>query len=123
MQERLQVGGVAAVADLQVAEAHQPGDGALHPPAVAPQAFTGLDAAPGDPRVDAPAAQRPPAAWIVIALIGVQSGRAPARPTGPARGPMIAGIASTSGSSSSESWVLAAESATAKGIPRPSTTR
>jgi hypothetical protein len=66
---------VAAVADLQVAEAHQPGDSALHPPAVTPQPVTGLDPAPGDPGADAPPAQRPPAAWIVIALIAMQSGR------------------------------------------------
>jgi hypothetical protein len=30
VQERLQVGGAAAIANLQVAEPQQPGDGALH---------------------------------------------------------------------------------------------
>lgn len=50
------------------------------------------------------------------------AGRSRGRP-GFARGPMMGGIASTRGSSWVESWALAAQSRTAKGMPFRSTTR
>jgi hypothetical protein len=50
------------------------------------------------------------------------AGRRRGRP-GRARGPMTAGTASTSGSNSSESWVLAADSPTANTMPVASITR
>jgi len=59
----------------------------------------------------------------VIRFVGMQLGWALARPTGLPRGPMIGGMASTSGSSWVASWALAAESRTASGMPLRSTTK
>jgi hypothetical protein len=50
------------------------------------------------------------------------AGRFRGRPGRP-QGPLIAGTASTMGSSSTESWVLAADSPTARGMPRRSVSR
>jgi hypothetical protein len=50
------------------------------------------------------------------------AGRLRGRPGRPC-GPLIGGTASTTASTSMESWVLAAESATARGMPRRSTSR
>ena len=71
------------MADLQVAEVHQPGKAALHPPAMPAEPLWGLNAAPGDPRADAPAAQHLPAPCEVVAFVGVQLGWAPAWPAWP----------------------------------------
>jgi hypothetical protein len=50
-------------------------------PALAAQPGAGLHPSPSDPRGDVPAAQCPPAARVVGALIAMQLGRSPARPT------------------------------------------
>jgi hypothetical protein len=66
-------------------------------------------------RGDAALAQRPPAARVVVGLARWSlAGRLRSRP-GRSRGPLTAGTASTTASSSSESWVLAADRHTAKG--------
>jgi uncharacterized protein (TIGR03083 family) len=115
--------GAPLVAHLQAPVAHQPRQRPLHHIPVAAQPLAGLDATPGDPRGDPASAQRPPATWVVIALVAVQlGGPLPGRPRLPP-GPLIAGTASTMASSSTESWVLAADSPTAKGMPRRSTSR
>jgi hypothetical protein len=117
MQEPLQDVGAALVADRQAPVGQQPGQRPLDLPAMATQPGAGLHPTAGDPRRDAPAAQQLPAARVVIALITMQRGRSLARPSGPARGPMTAGTAPTSCSSSSESWVVAADNPTANRIP------
>ena len=81
MQQALEEVGAALVADGEPAAAQQPGQGPFHLPAVAAQPLAGLDPTTGDPRADASAAQRPSASGEVIALVSVQLGRAPARPT------------------------------------------
>jgi hypothetical protein len=114
---------VAFIADGQ-APVEQPGQGALHFPAMAAQPRRRLHTTAGDPRRDVPAAQHPPAARVVVAPLSPCSlaGRRRGRPGRP-RGPMTAGTASTMGSSSCESWVLAADSPTASGIPPASISR
>ena len=87
MQERLQDVGATLIADGQAPVGQQPGQGAFDLPAVAAQPLAGLHPTPGDPRADAPAAQRPPTGQIVVALVGVQLGRSPAGSTGPAAWP------------------------------------
>jgi hypothetical protein len=52
----------------------------LHLPPLPPKPRRGLHPTPGDPRSDAPSAQHPPAARVVVTLVGVQFGRSPARP-------------------------------------------
>ena len=60
------------VAHLEPAEPIEPGQRALHDPAVAPQSLTGLDATPRDARDDATPAQCLPTPRIIVALIGMQ---------------------------------------------------
>jgi len=83
MQERGQDVGAALVADRQPAVGQQPGQRALDLPAVATQPGVGLQPTPGDPWGDPAPAQQLPAARVVIALVAMQLGWAPPRPTGP----------------------------------------
>src|SRR6266498_1269295 len=62
----------ALVADLEAAATQQPGHRALDLPALAAQPLRRLDPAAGDPGGDAAAAQRPSAARVVVALVGVE---------------------------------------------------
>jgi hypothetical protein len=50
----------------------QPGDGALHHPAVTPHAFRGLDACAGQARQDAPMAQGGAVGRRVVGFVSVQ---------------------------------------------------
>src|SRR5207249_8016851 len=79
-------GGVALVAYQQAAIAVQPGEVALHDPAVAPEPLARLDAAAGDPRGDAAAAERRAVATGSVAQVRVQLGGPPARAAGTAGG-------------------------------------
>ena len=83
MEECGQEVGAALVADRQAPIGQQPGQGALHLPALAAQPLAGLHPTAGDPRRDVPAAQHPPAARGVIALVAMELGWSPPRPTGP----------------------------------------
>jgi hypothetical protein len=91
-------------------------------PATAPprtgggQPLARLDAAPGDPGRDAAPAQRQTAARVVVPLVAMQLGRALAGSARPPSRALDRGTASTMGSSSIESWVLAADS---PGRPAP----
>jgi hypothetical protein len=71
----------ALVAHREPAEPGEPGQRALDHPAVAAQAFARLHTAPGDARDDAALAAGPAAARVVVPFIGVQLGRALARPS------------------------------------------
>ena len=111
------------VADAEPAEAQQPRQRPLHDPPVPPEALARLDAAPGDARRDATARRARRFSEESYALSACSlAGRFRGRPGRP-RGPTIGGMASTTGSSSFESWTLAAESRTASGMPLRSTTR
>ena len=68
------------VADGQPPEAAEPSQCALHDPAMPAEALAALDPAPGDPAGNAALGQVSAAARQVIGLVGVQLGRAPARP-------------------------------------------
>ena len=72
--------GAALVADGQAAEAVEPGERALDHPAVATERCAGVDALAGDADPDVAPAQRRAAARDVVALVGVQLGRALAPP-------------------------------------------
>ena len=72
--------GASFVADGDTTEAGEPGERTLDHPSVSAEALAALDAAPGDAWNDRPAAQRPPAVGEVVALVGVQLGRAAAWP-------------------------------------------
>ena len=69
------------VADLQAPEAVEPGKGAFNHPAVATKSVLGLDAATGNARDDAPLAQGQAKVPVVVAFVGVQLVRSPARST------------------------------------------
>src|SRR4051812_45924589 len=68
--------GPALVADGEPAVAGEPGQGPLNDPAVATEPLAGVDAASGDPRDDPASAEIASAAREVVALVGVQLGRA-----------------------------------------------
>ena len=70
----------AVVAQAEALEPQQPGDGALDDPAVSAELGLVLDPAAGDPDLDPAPVQVPPAAGVVVALVGVQL-------LGPASGP------------------------------------
>jgi hypothetical protein len=70
----------ALVADPQPPPAKQPGDCPLNPPAVAAKPLRGLHAAPGDAGGDPTASQLRAAAWVVVALVGVDGARPAASP-------------------------------------------
>jgi hypothetical protein len=82
LQEPEQDVAAPLVAGLQSPIAHQPGQRPLHHRAVAAQPLARLDAAAGDPRDDPASAQGAAAAWVVVALVAVQLGRALAGPPG-----------------------------------------
>src|SRR5215207_1000933 len=71
---------VALVAHEQAAVAVQPGEAALHDPAVPAEPRARLDARAGDARGDAPAAEQRAILAGAVALVGMQLGGAPARP-------------------------------------------
>ena len=73
---------VAAVrlTDPETLEPQDPGDGALHDPAVPAQVGLGLDSAPGDPDLDASPVQVAAAPRVVVALVRVQLLRPAAGP-------------------------------------------
>jgi hypothetical protein len=75
--------GTAFVADGQPSEAVEPGEGALHDPAVATELVAPVHAAPGDARLDAAHVAGAAAAPVVVGLVGMQSGGAAAWPTPP----------------------------------------
>jgi len=67
------------VAHLEPAEPIEPGQRALHDPAIAPQPLTGLDATSRYARDDATPAQGLSTPRIIVALIGMQFYRTSAR--------------------------------------------
>ena len=71
--------GVALVAHQQTAVAMQPGEVALHHPALAPEPLARLAAAAGDPRDYTAAAKRGAVAARAVAQVRVQLGGPPAR--------------------------------------------
>lgn len=73
--------GAALVAHLEAAETVEPRERAFHYPAIPPEPLARFDPAPRNPWNDAPRPQRPSAAWVVIALIGVQLHWTLARPS------------------------------------------
>ena len=72
---------VALVAHVQPPEAAEPGLGALHDPAVAPQPLARLDAFAGDPTADPASPQILPTMRRCVGLVGMQLGRASTRAT------------------------------------------
>jgi len=68
--------GAPFVSDGDAAEAGEPCERPLDHPSVSAKTLAALDATPGDPRNDRSLAQRPPAVCKVVALVGVQLGRA-----------------------------------------------
>jgi hypothetical protein len=78
--ERLEDVGPAFVADGEPAEAREPRQRALYYPPVPAQASATLGPASRDARGDAPPAAGTAAARVIVPFIGVQLGRAPARP-------------------------------------------
>lgn len=60
------------VADAQAAKGMEPGDGALHDPAVSAQPLLGFNTAPSDPGADTPPVQVVAAEGKVVAFVGVQ---------------------------------------------------
>src|SRR5688572_11388208 len=71
--------GSPLVADAKATAAEQPGERALHHPAMPPQLLRGLDAAASNPRRDAAGAECPPEGRGVVGLVSVEFGRALAR--------------------------------------------
>lgn len=63
--------GAPLVADGEAAVAVEPGQGALHHPAVPAQPRAGVDALAGDADLDAALGQRPPTARDVVRLVGM----------------------------------------------------
>ena len=104
---------VALVAHQEAPVAVQPGKAAFDHPAVASKPLAGLDAAAGDPRGDAPAAESGAVATGRVPQVRVQF-------TGPSPRPAAA---STRRDSTVPSFTLAAVLRVASGVPCPSTTR
>ncbi len=84
-QERLVHVCPTLVANCEAAEAVEPGERALHDPAISPKALARLDTSSGDPRSDPASTERQPTAWVVIPFVGVELLGPPARPTTPPR--------------------------------------
>ena len=106
--------GSTFITDPQAAVLAEPGDGALHDPAIDPQATAVRGATPGQPGRNPPVTQRAPMGLRVIGSVPQDRlGRPRRRPTLPARG----GMASTRGSNCVTSWRLAGVIVTARGIP------
>jgi hypothetical protein len=81
MMESLEDVNPAFVPDGEAAKAAEPSQGTLDHPAMPSQALGAVDPAPGDPRLDRASAQRPSAMREIVAFIGMQLGRSPARPS------------------------------------------
>jgi len=62
---------LALVADSEPSELVEPGETALDHPSMAAKLLTGLDAAPGDARLDLTAMASTAAATVIIRLVGV----------------------------------------------------
>jgi len=60
---------------------------------------------------------------VIVGLVGVELGGTTPWPAGRRAGPRIEGTASTSGANIIESWVLASDNATPRGMPCRSTIR
>jgi hypothetical protein len=86
--------GPAFVADGEPAEAVEPGRRALHDPALAANPLAAIDALSGDPVPDPALAAGSPALPVVVTLVGVRRGRAPALPAGVRMGGTASGSAS-----------------------------
>ena len=123
VQQPLEQVGSPLVADTETAIAKQPGKRALHHPSVSSESLAGVYAAARNPWRD-PTSPEGTAQGRESKALSTWSlaGRFRGRPDLP-RGPMIEGIASTSGNSCVESWVLAAERWIASGMPFRSTMR
>jgi hypothetical protein len=116
-------GGATLVADLKPAEAVEPRERALHPPAVPSEPPARFDAASGDARRGAASSRRPPTARIVVTLSACRfTGRLRGRPRR-WRGGRNGGSASTVSSGLRASCALEPEIVTASGVPWRSTTR
>jgi len=76
--------GASLVAHQQAAEAVQPGEAALHDPALGAEAGAVSGTATGDLRADAAGAQATAVAVVVIAAVGEQLARTPQRSSGTA---------------------------------------
>jgi hypothetical protein len=115
--------GVALVAHQQAAVTMQPGEVALHHPALAPEPLARLAAAAGDPRDYTAAARRGAVAARTLAQVRVQLGGPPARAAGAAAGLLERWeMASTRRSSTVPWFTLAAVLRAASGVPWPSAT-
>src|SRR5579875_23560 len=66
---------VALVSDAETSELVDPGESALHDPAVLAEMLAALDAASGDARRDPAGTKVAAAAAEIVALVGVQFGR------------------------------------------------
>src|SRR5947207_10967874 len=75
VEEGLMNVAASLVAHRQPPEASQPGEGALHHPAVAAEPLAGVDAFAGDAAGDPAPSQVAAAARDVVGLVGVQPGR------------------------------------------------
>lgn len=75
-EERLVNVVTALVADSQAAVRAELGQGALDHPAMTPEPFLGFDALASDPATDSASPQITPAATVVVALVGMELGRA-----------------------------------------------
>src|SRR4051812_42246182 len=84
------------------------------------QTLGAVDAASGDPRLHGALAQRPPALWDIVTLVGMDlAGRRQGRP----RPWRTGGTASISSSKRRLSWMFAAVRRTASGMPLASVIR
>src|SRR5215213_78526 len=122
MQQPLEQLGSPFEADVQPEIAAQPGKRAFDHPAAPPESLTGVYAAVSNRGVMARARRARRRGQESYALSACNlAGRLRGRPGRP-RGPMIDGMASTSGISCVASWALAAERRRASGTPFRSTT-
>src|SRR5829696_3501481 len=123
MEERLVDILAVLIADREPAVLRKPGQCALHNPPVSSQSLTGFDAPPGDAWSYAPLSQGFSATREVVAFVGVELLGTLPPSAGTATRPLIGSIASTASSSTLESWMFAALSTTASGMPPRSATR
>ena len=75
--------GPPLIADRQSTKTREPGQRSLDHPAMPSEPLARVDAAAGDAREDAALAAGGTTTWIIVSLVGVQLGRAAARPTPP----------------------------------------
>ena len=112
--------GPAFVPDGKPSESVQPGQGALHHPAVPAQPLARLDPSTRDAALNAAAPKVSAANPVIVGFIGVQLVGPPTRPR--PHGPLMGGMASNKDTKTVQSWRLAAVTFTASGMPWPSTT-